>query len=102
MPSNVLKITRKRKHECHLPYLEYQKETNSKQSIELRIWRRQLERPPCTLFKMSDKRKLVCHIFYSEYRLRTQLKCPLPYSEYHKEHTVNDSRVVLIPMILVR
>lgn len=37
MPSNVLKITRKRKRECHLPYLEYQKETNSKQSIELRI-----------------------------------------------------------------
>lgn len=102
MQSNVFELTRKRKLECHLPYLEYQKETNSKAIYWLRIWRRQLERPPCTLFKMSDKRKLVCHIFYSEYRLRTQLKFPLPYSEYHKEHTVTDNRVVLIPMILVR
>lgn len=113
MPSNVFKITRKRKLECHLPYLEYQvdisnviyciqnirKKPIQRQSIELRIRRRQLERPPCTLFKISGKRKLVCHIFYSEYRLRTQLEFPLPYSEYHKEHTVTDNRVVLIPMI---
>lgn len=56
-------------------------------------------RTPSMYLIQNVRQEKTHHIFYSEYRLRTQLEFPLPYSEYHKEHTVTDNRVVLIPMI---
>lgn len=56
-------------------------------------------RTPSMYLIQNARQEKTRHIFYSEYRLRTQLEFPLPYSEYHKEHTVTDNRVVLIPMI---
>lgn len=104
MPSNVFELTRKRKLECHLPYLEYQKETNSKAIYWIKNMKKTTQTPSMYLIQnvRQEKTRVSYTVFYSEYRLRTQLEFPLPYSEYHKEHTVNDNRVVLIPMILVQ
>lgn len=51
-------------------------------------------RTPSMYLIQNVRQEKTRHIFYSEYRLRTQLEFPLPYSEYHKEHTVTDNRVV--------